>query len=54
MASPASPKLRPLSEFGTDTAGFGKHAEEYRIYNELKVQMETIKRKLLSEKSVNP
>ena len=54
MTFHASPKLRPLSEFGTDTKGFVKHAEEYRIYNELKVKMETIKRNLLSETPSKP
>ena len=54
MTLQASPKLRPLSDFGTNTKGFVTHAEEYRIYNELKVKMESIKRSLLSETPSNP
>ena len=46
-SSPPSPRLLPSADFKDDMKGFVEHAEEYRIYVELKKQVEKMKQNLL-------
>ena len=44
MADPSSPRLRAVSEFGTDFEGFLQHVKDFRGYTQMKDRMDSIRR----------